>query len=373
MFWRLVRRSFWQSQRRTRVALAALTLAATLTAALLNLYFDARGKLGAEFRRYGANLLVTPAATPTGGDLLDETLVQALAAAAPGRVSQALPYLYAVTQLEGQSVVLAGTWLDQATDLRATAELRGRWIDNRRDVTHCLVGAAVATHFGLTPGSRLEVDYRGRQRQLQVAGVLRTGGQEDSQILVNLLVAQELAEAPDKASVLLVRAEGQPGELGALARELTARFPGITVKPLREIAESEVRVLARIRGMLWATTAVVLLLAALSVLATMMGLAAERRREIGLIKALGGSGRQISQLFLVEAALGALAAGVVGASVGIGVSRWLGQQIFASAVQLRWMTFPAAVGIALVVALAGTLLALRLAGRAEPAAILREE
>ncbi|MFQ5927522.1 MAG: ABC transporter permease, partial [Terriglobia bacterium] len=331
MFWRLLRRSFWQSQRRTRVALAALTLAATLTAALLNLYFDARGKMGAEFRRYGANLLVTPAPTPTGGDLLDEALAQALAAAAPGRVLRALPYLYAVTQVEGQSVVLAGMWLDRARDLRAAAELRGQWIADPSDATHCLVGAALAARFELTPGSRLEVDYRGTRRQLQVAGVLRTGGQEESQILVNLPVAQALAGTPGKASVLLVRAEGGPEELAALARELSARFPALTVKPLREIAESEVRVLARIRGMLWATTAVILLLTALCVLATMTALAAERRREIGLIKALGGSGRKINQLFLAEAALGALAAGVVGASLGIGLSRWLGQQIFASA------------------------------------------
>jgi putative ABC transport system permease protein len=373
VFARLVYRSFWQSQRRTRVALAALTVASILTAALLNLYFDARRKLGAEFRRYGANLLVTPAASPAGGELLDESLAQALAAAAPGRLSQGLAYLYAVTRVEGESVVLAGTWLEQATGLRTVADVDGEWIEDPKDMSRCLVGAGVAARFQLQPGSRVEVDYGGRRRQLQVAGVVRTGGQEDNEILVNLPVAQGLTGARGKASVLLLRAEGRPEQLEALARELSARLPGIVIKPLREIAESEVRVLSRIRGMLWGTTAVVLLLTALCVLATMTALATERLREIGLLKALGGSGQQIGRLFLAEAALGAVAAGVVGAGVGMGLSRWLGQQIFASAVELRWMTLPAVVGISLAVSLAGTWVALRLVRRAEPAVILREE
>lgn len=368
MFWRMVKRSFWQSQRRTRVAVAALTLAAAVTSALINLYFDARAKVSREFHRYGANLLVTP----TKGELLEEALAEELKVVSAGRITTVLPYLYAVAQFNGESVVLAGTYLHQASALRATAELEGEWPENSSDRRHCLVGASVAAHFQLGPGSRFAVDYRGVSRELEVAGIMRTGGPEDSQVLVPLPVVQELTHAPGRASALLVRAAGGPAELDALARELSRRF-SIQAKALREIAESEVRVLTRIRGMLWATTAVVLLLTAVCVLSTMMTLAIERRREIGLLKALGGSGRDVRRLFLAEAALLALPAGLLGAGLGLALSQWLGQAVFASAVSLRWVTLPAAVAVALAVAVAGTLAALQLAGRAEPAVILRGE
>ncbi|MBI4462647.1 MAG: FtsX-like permease family protein, partial [Acidobacteria bacterium] len=108
-------------------------------------------------------------------------------------------------------------------------------------------------------------------------------------------------------------------------------------------------------------------------LSTMMTLAIERRREIGLLKALGGSGRDVRRLFLAEAGLLALPAGLLGAGLGLALSQWLGQAVFASAVSLRWVTLPAAVAVALAVAVAGTLAALQLAGRAEPAVILRGE
>jgi len=374
VFWRLVRRSFWQSQRRTRVALVALWLAAMVSAALLNLYFDARQKVGSELRRYGANLMVTPASLPGGSaaELLAESLAADLERAAEGRLSHVLPFLYAVAEVSGQSVVLAGTWLDRATDLRAHAQLSGEWLEDREDRERCLIGMAVATRFGLEPGRHLTVRYANREKRLQVAGVIRTGSQEDNAILVNLSAAQALTASPEKVSVLLARGEGRPEVLDALAGELTAKFPGIVVKPLREMAESEARVLDRIQGMLWGTTAVVLLLTALSVLTTMTALATERRREVGLWKALGGSQRGIARLFLAEAALGALLAGIVGAAPGIALSRWLGQQIFSSQVAVRWVTLPAALGITLGVALLGTYVALRWVQSLEPAMILRE-
>ncbi len=374
MFWRLVRRSFWQSQRRTRVALVALWLAAVVSAALLNLYFDARQKVGSELRRYGANMMVTPASVPAAGatELLDESLAADLERAAEGRLLQVLPFLYAVAEVSGQSVVLAGTWLDRAADLRAHAQLSGGWLEDPEDKERCLIGVAVASRFGFEPGHHLTVRYADREKPLQVAGVIRTGSQEDNAILVNLSVAQTLTAAPGKVSVLLGRGEGRPEALDALARALHAKFPGIVVKPLREMAESEARVLDRIQGMLWGTTAVVLLLTALSVLTTMTALATERRREVGLWKALGGSQRGITRLFLAEAALGAVLAGIAGAAPGVALSRWLGQQIFSSQVAIRWMTLPAAIGITLGVALLGTYVALRWVQRLEPAMILRE-
>jgi hypothetical protein len=49
MFARMVSRGLWQRKSRASVAVLALTLAATLITALLNLYVDARRKIESEF------------------------------------------------------------------------------------------------------------------------------------------------------------------------------------------------------------------------------------------------------------------------------------------------------------------------------------
>ena len=115
MFTRLLRRGLWQRKSRALVALSALTVAATLTAALFNLHLDAQRKIRSEFSRYGPNLMISPRATaPAEVQLLEAGLAEQLRAEfVPDRLTALAPYLYAVVEAKGESVVLAGTWLDQ--------------------------------------------------------------------------------------------------------------------------------------------------------------------------------------------------------------------------------------------------------------------
>jgi len=122
MFARLVARGLWQRKSRVLIALAALTVSATLTAALSNLHLDALRKIRSEFSRYGPNVMITPRAS--SAELLPVGIARELRAelapeaesASVGSLAAVAPYLYAIVEVQGESVVLAGTWLD---DLRA--------------------------------------------------------------------------------------------------------------------------------------------------------------------------------------------------------------------------------------------------------------
>src|SRR5215468_7722745 len=64
MFWRIVRRLLFAHRGRLFVILLALVAGAAITAALLNLQVDAKRRLTSEFRRFGANVIVTARAVP---------------------------------------------------------------------------------------------------------------------------------------------------------------------------------------------------------------------------------------------------------------------------------------------------------------------
>src|SRR3990167_714225 len=202
MYARLVRRSLWQRKSRALVALAALTVATSLTAALLNLYFDATRKLRSEFRRYGANLMLTPRATAGGAELLDATLTRQLEEGfVPEPLSTVVPYLYAVVELRGESVVLAGTRLD------AFARLGGFEVESGRPPAGGMpdaawVGVVVARRFELKPGDSLLVRYRDAFQALRVEGVLSTGAAEDNQILAELDAVTRLTSSRGLNTIL---------------------------------------------------------------------------------------------------------------------------------------------------------------------------
>ncbi len=377
MFARLVRRGLWQRKSRALVAVLALTLAATLTAALLNLYVDAQRKIQSEFRLYGANLMVTPRVTAgenSAAELLPGTLARQLKRDfVPDRLTAVVPYLYAVVELKGESVVLAGTWLDQFSGLGGFRLTAGDAPGSEAGRDKCWVGAAVAGRFELSPGETIALRYREATYTCQVAGVVETGQAEDNQVLADLATVQALAGAPGRLNVILARAGGDAAAIEQTVQEFSALFPQASVNPLRQVTESEFRVVQQIRGVVLGTTGVVLLITALCVLATMTALAFERRHTIGTLKALGATNARISWLFLSEAAVLALVATAAGFPAGVGLARWLGETLFAATVAVRWTTLPVVAAVVVTIALVGTLLPLRLVRQTQPAVILRGE
>ena len=144
------------------------------------------------------------------------------------------------------------------------------------------------------------------------------------------------------------------------------------MRPLRQIAEAEGRLLARIRGLLFGTVALILVLTAMGVLAAMAGLALERRRDVGLMKALGGSVRRIMRFFLAEATAIALVGCILGCIIGMVLSEWIGQRVFSVSITPRLIVAPATLALMVIVSLVGAL-PLRLLGRVHPSEILRGE
>lgn len=378
MFWRLVWRGLLERKSRLSVALVALGVAGTLSAALLNLYLDAQQKIRGEFRRYGANLMISPHASSAsvGGPpqlMAVEVARQLERAFPPERLSAVVPYLYAVVARDGQSVVLAGTWLDQFARLGGFRVQAGTPPAGRDDTTSCWVGGSVARGFRVEPGEALTLRYRNAFHTCRVAGVLETGAAEDSQVLADLRVVESLTGEADRLNVIVARVAGDATVLEQVVHQLRTRFPSVAVNPLRQVTEAEFHVVERIRWALLGTTLVVLVVTALCVLATMTALAFERQPTIGTMKALGASHARLSGLFVAEAALLAVAAGLGGFLAGILLARWLGETLFASSVTLRWSTLPLSTAITLAIGLVGVLLPLRLVRQTEPAVILRGE
>jgi putative ABC transport system permease protein len=387
MFARLLLQLLRGSRGRLAVALVAVISGAAVISALLNLDLDIERKLTQEFRMLGANLVVSAggapqsatasgssdAASPQQPTLIEEgSVMPAIARVqAPGAVAAA-PFVYVVARASGNPVVVAGTWLDVTRSLEPTWKLDGNWVASRDDAASCLVGRNVAKQFQLSPGSRLDLTYMDRSAHVTVAGIVDSGSTGDNQIFVNLPVAQSLAALPGKIEVVQLSATGTSEDIAAYAARLATALPGYDVRPIRQVTEAEGALLNRTRLLIVSMVLLILALTALCVLSTMSALAMERREDVGLMKALGGSISRIVALFLSEVGVLAVAGGLIGCIAGVALSRWMGERVFSASITPRWEVFPLTIGLMLLVALAGVL-PLRLLGKVKPAVILRGE
>jgi putative ABC transport system permease protein len=434
MFLRIVKDSFARQPRRKLLTAIALALATAVATATLSVALDVGDRLAAEFRSLGANLLVTPQADALPLEIggVDYRPVDAgayLPEADLGKIKTVFwrnniigfaPSLDVPIELgtaqgsagangrQTQNAVLIGTWYRHdvtipkgggtfATGVSATNpwwNIEGRWFG--ADASECVVGSAIARRLGIAVGQTLEVHAGARAVDLTVVGLVSTGGQEDDAILAPLLVAQQLSNRPGQYRRLLVSALTKPEDtfsrrnpasmtptefeswycspyISSISRQLEEQLPGIEVRPIRQIAEGEGRILTRVSSLMWLVTLGALLAAALAVAATAGTTVLERSNEIGLMKALGAHRSTVGAFFLMEQWLLALLGGAVGYAAGLGLARFVGERIFGVSPEFRLILLPIVLGVAALVATFGSLAPLRKVMRLDPAPVLRGE
>jgi putative ABC transport system permease protein len=270
----------------------------------------------------------------------------------------------------------------------------GRWpADGARE---CVLGMALAKRLGIRTGESLALRAGSTDEVLHVAGILSTGGPEDEAVVAPLGVAQTLAGRPGQFRRLLLSALTKPEDdfarrdpasmtpaeydrwyctpyISAIAYQVREVLPGVDVRVIRRVAESEGHILTRVSGLMWLVTLAALLAATLAVGAASATSVIERSPEVGLMKALGASGWLISFLFLAEQILIALVGGSIGFGLGVFLARFLGESVFGIPPTLRLILLPVVLALAALVALLGSLLPLRRVARLQPAPILRGE
>jgi putative ABC transport system permease protein len=375
MFWRILWRLLYASRGRLALAVIAVASGAAVCAALLNLDLDATDKLTREFRVLGANVVISAAQSGDAAATLDTGALQQIEELhLPGVVAAPYLYLSAEAEATGNSaaVIVAGAWLDEVSRMNSWWKVDGNWVSARDSRSDCMIGEQAASRLGLIPGQSVKIHYAGREATLRVAGIITAGSSEDSQIFMGLPLAQELAGLGPRASLIQITARGSAPEIEDVIRRLSIALPGLEVRPLRQLAQAEGRLLDRLRGLLFGTVLLILTLTSLGVLAAMAGLALERRRDVGLMKALGGSVRRIMRLFLAEATAIGFAGGICGFVVGMALSEWIGERVFSVPITPRLIVLPATLALMVLVSLAGAL-PLRLLGRVRPSDILRGE
>lgn len=406
MFWRIVWRLLYASKARLSVAFLAIASGATVSAALLNLQMDAEQKLTREFRALGANVVIS---APRAGDanefaVLEAGIVDRIKAVPNPYSTAVVPFLFLAARVhkptatatpvptdlaaihsaseqraldnhldqQGTLVIVSGTFLKDLEKIAPAWKIARNESGNLPSQNSCFVGTKAAEQLAAKLSDALQLDFANRQESCGVTAIVSSGGTEDNQIFLELPLAQRLAGLPDRISMVQISVPGTSQELQEYTKDLARAIPSAEVRPVRALAEAEGLLLRKIQGLILATVILILVLTTLCVLATMAALAMERRHDVGLMKALGGSIRRIMRLFLFEAGALGLAGGLLGCLVGISLSEWIGQRVFGVALSPRFIVVPITVGLMIAVSIAGAF-PLRLLSRVRPAEIFRGE
>jgi len=419
MFLRLVFESFWRQKRRKALAGAAVMLGVSVATAMIAVATDIGDKISRELRSYGANLLVTPQQDsldleiggvnlkpPGDGSYLNEADLPKIRGTFWHNnivgFAPMLPVQVAVGLKGLDQRTLVGTYFMKKLTLSKESFLtgvrithpwwtvQGAWPED--DSEDVLVGERLAREAGLGAGETIPIAGQPHR----IAGILSAGGAEDEQIVAPLGLAQQILGRRGAVRRLYVSALTKPQDalagrdprtmnpelferwycspyVQSIAYQLQEAIPDSHAEPIRQVAQNEGAVLARIEGLMLWITAAALVASALAVSAAMATAIFERRREVGLMKALGARNALIAALFFTEATLLALLGGGVGFLGGAILARQIGRSIFNAQITVEPVLLPVILGIAVIVTFAGSAMAIRHAVKSDPVYALRGE
>lgn len=278
-----------------------------------------------------------------------------------------------------KSIVLLGVQPDRFVQV---IDVRRRLAAGRlpRSGTEATIGVELAKSLGLELGDKLRVQAAGGRTELVViVGIFELGNREVDErwVVVPLRAGQTLLDQVGMISVIQVRLP-DPFDANDVAAELQGRT-GLQ-------AQSWMRTNAQLLTALRSQSSSSIMIQFFVVLAVTIGIASvlvvsvvQRRRQIGILRAMGTSRARIGHVFLLQGGILGLVGAVAGVGLGAAIARVFqqvaldprGNPLFPIELDARLMLSSVAIAVSTGL-LAAVLPAMRAAGL-DPAVAIRHE
>lgn len=383
MYFRMITASLLRRRSRMVIALLAISIGAMILSGLVTIYYDVPRQMGAQFRSYGANMILV-----SEGDTITQEQVDATREQVPGdKLVGIAAYRYETVRINDRPVMAAAADMEQVRNTSPFWLVEGEWPSREGEI---MIGKNLAQTYNLKVGKRTTCTYapeseteaeEGETEEIvldnwvdfTVTGILDTGGKEEDYAYMLLSDMEKLTGLPTEYDVCELSISSNSAGLQTIADQISDNVDGISARLVKRVTESEDTVLSKLQSLVLLVTIVVLALTMICVATTMTAVVAERREEIGLRKALGASNGSIIAEFMGEGvALGAFG-GLVGALLGFLFAQAVSRNVFNSSITLMPWLIPVTIIASVLVTGIACLIPIRSATQVDPALVLKGE
>jgi putative ABC transport system permease protein len=322
-------------RRKTKVffLVIGLTIGITTVVTLISVTRMMNEDIANKLDEFGANILIIPRsddlAISYGGmsiggvavdaqALRDSDLPKIRQIEVGESIATVSPKLIGVTEIEGKKVPLMGVQIPEEVRLKKWWKIRGAAPKSREEV---LLGHEVAVKLFKSTGDSLPVDGK----RVRISGILEeTGSQDDFLIFGDLAFVQESIKKPGVLSLIEIAAYCNTCPIEEIVRQISEKLPHAKVTAIKQTLQTKMEALDHFKKFSVGISIIVLLIGSLIVFTNMMAAVNERKREIGIFRAIGFRKSHVMRIIFLEALIVGVFAGVIGYGFGLGFSQFLG-------------------------------------------------
>ncbi|AII14525.1 ferrirhodotorulic acid ABC transporter, permease protein [Campylobacter iguaniorum] len=410
MFFRIIKSSILRSNDSKILAFLTIFLSVTLIACMLNITLNIGDKVASELRSYGSNIVVLPKSRnlsieiggkeflPLKNDdyLLESDLHRIKEIFWRNNITAFAPFLS--LNLSGYDIL--GTYFDKVAGVSDEPDFRSGvvslypfWVvDGRYPDDDSMDAVLAGVELGLKLGDVINLG----DKNVKVVGILHSSENESKKIITSLKLAQALANKPnliDKAEVaamtipendLSVKARRDLESLDAvaydkwycsayvssIAYQISEEYPNAAAKAVLSVSEAQSGITKKIQSLMGIASLLSLVVSSICITSLMSSQMYRRKKEIGLLKALGAGNFIIYMQFVAEIFVVCVVAALLGCVLGYALSFALSYQIFGSFVGMSFMVLPLSVVFGFLICIIGSILPLKSVINSLPAEVL---
>jgi len=228
-------------------------------------------------------------------------------------VAQAVPFRFSVLQIGGKQEFVSA--FDALAMSQVVAiDLKSGSLDTGAD--GLLVVQDRATAEGWQLGRPITVDLPTGPVELPITGIIGASRFVGADIVLPPAVLEAGGVAPVDSIVYVARTAGaDPATVISAISGVLADLPTVTVKDQDAFAADQRAPIDQLLGIIYALLGLAVIIAVLGIVNTLALSVIERTREVGLLRAVGMSRRQLRTMIRLES----VAISVLGAVLGIGL------------------------------------------------------
>ncbi len=246
--------------------------------------------------------------------------------AAADSVAQADGVVLVANVRTGEAFVLGSARFVTAVDPQAADVFDIDWVEGSNEVLRTLgvdgafVDDGFATDKGLAVGSSVAVTVpSGTTKTFVVRGIFDppTGGSPFGELTVSAAAWDSLVDQPRNLFSFVQMAGGASDANMAVLEETLADFPNAKAQTRDEFVDNQISGLAAVLNILYVLLALSVVVSLFGIVNTLVLTVFERTREIGMLRAIGMTRRQVRRMIRHESVITALIGAAIGIVLGI--------------------------------------------------------
>jgi putative ABC transport system permease protein len=293
---------------------------------------------------------------------------------AAGNTAAQTPGIQAIANVRaGDALVFNKVHQGTGVNPGAAQIFRIHWLDGGTNAIFTRLGAhgaflddGFAKSHHLTIGSPLKLTApTGRSVDLHVLGIFKppTGGSPFGPVTISDTAWDQIYDTPQNLySFVRMRGGETDANEAALVRQLAA-FPDAKVQTKQQFIDNQISGLNSILNVLFVLLALSVIVSLFGIVNTLVLTVFERTREIGMLRAIGMTRRQVRGMIRAESVITALLGGVIGIVLGLVLGGLLAARIDFIVFALPWVQVIIFAVAAVVVGIVAAIFPARRAGK----------